>query len=192
MQDSGIVLYRRFLDGDVKALEELIALYQQNLFRFIVGYVHDLALAEDIMQETFLALYYKRVFKPRNDVSFKTYLYTIARNKSLNALKKRKREVSLEAFIESNPEAKQPVSAAPGAQENIEETERQNNIHAAMARLKDEYYEVLQLRYFEELPPERIAKITGRSIKQVYNLLARGKAALKEQVEKEGIEDEKL
>lgn len=192
MQDSGITLYRRFLDGDVKALEELIALYQQNLFRFICGYLHDEGLAEDIMQDTFLALYYKRVFKPRDDVSFKTYLYTIARNKCLNALKRRKREVSLETFIENNPEAKQPVSTDADAQENIEWAERQQNIQAAMARLKQEYYEVLQLRYFEEMPPERIAKITGRSIKQVYNLLARGKAALKEQIQKEGMDDEGL
>lgn len=192
MQDEGIALYRRFLKGDVKSLETLIALYRQNLFRFICGYVYDEALAEDIMQETFLALYYKRTFKPRDDVSFKTYLYTIARNKSLNAVKKRNREVSLETFMESNAEAKQPVSPTPSAQENIEREEQQEKVKNAMLKLKTEYREALQLRYFEELPPEKIAKVTGRNTKQVYNLLSRGRVALKEILREEGIENEEL
>ena len=192
MQDEGIALYRRFLNGDVKSLETLISLYRQNLFRFICGYVYDEALAEDIMQETFLALYYQRTFKPRDDVSFKTYLYTIARNKSLNAVKKRKREVSLETLIENNTEAKQPVSPTPSAQENIERAEKEIKVQEAMQKIKADYREVLQLRYFEELPPEKIAKVTGRNTKQVYNLLSRGRVALKELLNEEGIENEEF
>ena len=104
MQDDGIALYRRFLSGDERALEELIALYQRGLLRFIFGYVHDEALAEDILQEVFITLYFKRNFKEQSDASFKTYLYKIARNKSLNEIKKRKRkrEISLEFLHEKN------------------------------------------------------------------------------------------
>lgn len=87
MQDDGIELYRRFLDGDERGLEELIALYRHGLFRFIYGYVHDEALAEDLMQEVFIQLYFHRSFKERDDAGFKTYLYKIARNKSLNEIK---------------------------------------------------------------------------------------------------------
>ena len=103
MQEDGFTLYRRFLDGDEKGLEALISLYQRGLLRFIYGYVYDLALAEDIMQETFISLYFHRSFKPQENASFKTYLYKIARNKSLNALKKRKRkkELSLESLVDT-------------------------------------------------------------------------------------------
>ena len=57
----------------------------------------------------------------------------------------------------------------------------------ALLRLKAEYREVIILRYFDDLSPERIAQITKRKTKQVYNLLARGKTALKEELKTEGV-----
>ena len=91
MQDDGIALYRRFLSGDEGGLEQLISLYQRGLLRFIYGYVHDVFLAEDILTDVFFTLYYKRPFKETDNATFKTYLYKIARNKALNAVKKRNR-----------------------------------------------------------------------------------------------------
>lgn len=106
MEDNGILFYRRFLEGDERALEQLIALYQRGLLRFLYGYVHDVALAEDILTDVFMTLYYKRSFKEQSGASFKTYVYKIARNKALNALKKRNRrkELSLETLTEENGE----------------------------------------------------------------------------------------
>ena len=92
MQDNGIVFYRRFLSGDERGLEQLIALYQRGLLRFLYGYVHDIGLAEDILTDVFMTLYYKRSFKEQDDASLKTYIYKIARNKALNAIKKRNRQ----------------------------------------------------------------------------------------------------
>jgi DNA-directed RNA polymerase specialized sigma24 family protein len=59
-------------------------------------------------------------------------------------------------------------------------------LHQALSALKREYREVLLLRYFDGLSPERIAVITRRGKKQVYNLLTRGKAALKTQLTQMG------
>ncbi len=188
MQDNGIALYRRFLDGDKGGLEELITLYQHGLLRFIYGYVRDMGVAEDVMQEVFVEIYCRRSFKEQSDVAFKTYLYTIARNKSLNAIKKRKRknELSLDALMEKNAtlgegDADEAFAVTYGQRpdEQLEKTERDKALYTAIRRLKEEYQEVLTLRYFEDLSPERIAKITKRKVKQVYNLLARGKTALK-------------
>lgn len=187
MQDEGLELYRRFLNGDEQALEALIAFYRRGLLRFIYGYVYDESLAEEILEDVFVALYFRRAFKERADASFKTYLFKIARNKSLNAVKQRKRrkEVSLEAVNDGN----EWLAFAYGAtlQDTIEEKERKQAIIRAMERLKAEYREVITLRYLDEIPPERIAKITKRKTKQVYNLIARGKSALKEELKKEGI-----
>ena len=41
MRDSGTILYRRFLAGDAKALEELVRIYSDALVRFSFSYVHD-------------------------------------------------------------------------------------------------------------------------------------------------------
>lgn len=197
MQDDGIVLYRRFLDGDEKGLEELISLYHRGLLRFIYGYVHDFALAEDLLQEVFVQIYMRRTFKAIDGVSFKTYLYKIARNKCLNELKRRKRkkELSLDALAEKNAPLTEKLPegilyATENADDTLENSQRTALIHTALSRLKDEYREVLLLKYFDGLPPERIAKITGRKIKQVYNLLARGKVALKDELLKGGTDYE--
>ena len=197
MQDDGILLYRRFLDGDEKGLEELISLYHHALLRFIYGYVHDFALAEDLMQEVFVQIYLRRSFKPIDGVSFKTYLYKIARNKCLNELKrrKRKRELSLEALTEKNAPLTEKLPdgvlyASENADDTLENKQRSIVVHTALSRLREEYREVLFLKYFDNLPPERIAKITGRKIKQVYNLLARGKVALREELLKGGTDYE--
>ena len=199
MQDNGIVLDRRFLDGDKGGLEELIALYQHGLLRFIYGYVHDTGVAEDIMQEVFVEIYCRRSFKEQSDVAFKTYLYTIARNKSLNAIKKRKRkrELSLDALMEKNAtlgdsETEEEFTLAYGQRpdDKLEKIERDKALYTAIRRLKEEYQEVLTLRYFEGLSPERIAKITKLKVKQVYNLLARGKTALKAELLAQEVEYE--
>lgn len=195
MQDDGIALYRRFLSGDERALEELIALYQRGLLRFLYGYTRDLAIAEDLLTDTFFSLYCKRAYKERNGVTFKTYLYTVARNKALNHLKKqaRRREISLDGLAELNNgdmpdeetgnylygETLEPDRA-------LERKERDLALRLALQKLKPEYREVLVLRYFEDMSPETIAKITKRNSKQVYNLLARGKTALKEELLSKG------
>ena len=197
MQDNGIALYRRFLAGDKGALEELIALYQRGLLRFIMAYVRDLALAEDVLTDVFLTLYYKRSFKERDDASLKTYVYKIARNKALNVLKQqaRRKEVSLETLMEKGDGALNQTSQDAAflydegysPQEVLEKGDRAKALREALQRLKPEYREALTLRYLEDMSPETIAKITKRKPKQVYNLLSRGKAALKEELSSGGV-----
>ena len=196
MQDNGIVFYRRFLSGDERGLEQLIALYQRGLLRFLYGYVHDIGLAEDILTDVFMTLYYKRSFKEQDDASLKTYIYKIARNKALNAIKKRNRqkELSLEALTEKSGDAALDDTAKNflfgdvfSPEHALEKRERAKALNQALGLIKKEYRETLKLRYFDDLSPEEIAVITKKSTKQVYNLLSRGKAALKEQLLAGGI-----
>lgn len=196
MQDNGIVFYRRFLSGDERGLEQLIALYQRGLLRFLYGYVHDIGLAEDILTDVFMTLYYKRSFKEQDDASLKTYIYKIARNKALNAIKKRNRqkELSLEALTEKSGDAALDDTAKNflfgdifSPEHALEKQERAKALNQALGLIKKEYRETLKLRYFDDLSPEEIAVITKKSTKQVYNLLSRGKAALKEQLLAGGI-----
>lgn len=191
MQDNGIVFYRRFLSGDERGLEQLIALYQRGLLRFLYGYVHDVGLAEDILTDVFMTLYYKRSFKEQDDASLKTYIYKIARNKALNAIKKRNRqkELSLDALTEKSGDAALDDASkaflfgdAFSPERALEKQERAKALDKALASIKKEYRETLKLRYFDDLSPEEIAVITKKSTKQVYNLLSRGKTALKEQL----------
>ena len=194
MLDRGIAYYRRFLNGDEEGLTELISLYRHGLLRFIYGYVRDEALAEDVLCDVFLALYYKRSFKEQDGASLKTYLYKIARNKSLNLIKKqkRRREVSLDATQKDGTGSLATLleSKLPTPDSALEKKERSATLFSALGCIKKEYAEVLLLRYFEDLDVESIATVTKRNKKQVYNLLARGKAALKEELLLRGVDYE--
>lgn len=60
------------------------------------------------------------------------------------------------------------------------------------AGLKKDYQQVLYLTYFEDFSNEETAKITGRSVKQIKNLLYNARKALKTELEKEGFNYENI
>lgn len=77
--DADLPLVRALQSGDDRALNELIRKYQEPLFGFICRYTGDEETARDILQETFVRLYFSvRRFKPR--AKFATWLYSIALN----------------------------------------------------------------------------------------------------------------
>ena len=82
-------LYKDFLLGNKEAFNELIIRYRKLLTDFIMYYIKNNDIAEDIAQDSFL---YMIINKKEYDFkySFKTYLYTIAKSRTLNYLKKRK------------------------------------------------------------------------------------------------------
>ena len=84
---NGAGSYRRFLDGDESAFDDLLALYQENLIFFINRYVHNITVAEDLAADVFLDLI---VHKHRYNfkTSLKTYLFMIGRSRALNYLKR--------------------------------------------------------------------------------------------------------
>lgn len=88
--ETGARLYNLFLSGDGGALEELVRLYSDDLVRFACLFVGNAAEAEDVMADTFAALIVKRK-KFREEATFKTYLYKIARNKAMDVLRARKK-----------------------------------------------------------------------------------------------------
>lgn len=184
--DQAAVEYRRFLDGDDAGLEALIRAYKDGLMLFLNSYVQDLAVAEELMEETFVRLVVRRPhFSPH--ASFKTYLYTIGRRLAVDYLRRTARVTTLP------PE---DWSVLQAEQETLEQhclrEERRIRLHRAMGRLNPAYRQVLYLAFFEELSNPQIATVTGQSRRQVENRLYRAKAALRAELVKEGIQDEGL
>lgn len=172
VEDNGAGLYRRFLQGDGSALETLVARYSDALVRFAYCYLKDPFAAEDAAEDAFAALIVKdRAFS--DDANLKAYLYKTVRNKCIDKIRSERRQAAL------------PESAVD-AELLLELKERNAEIYSAMQRLPAQYSEILYLVYFDGFRPEEAAKILKRSKKQVYNLLARAKAALKAILLKEG------
>ncbi len=173
--DNGASSYHRFLDGDESGLNEIVEMYGDNLMYFINSYVKNIALAEDIMEDTFMEIIvHKHYF--RGESSFKTYLFKIGRNKALNALKKNKPLLSLDTEIEDTLKL----------EEIIIKNDKNRQIKEAMEKIKDDYRTVIYLLYFEGMSYDEIGKVLKRSNKQVKNLAYRARNSLKEVLEKEG------
>ena len=184
--DNGASSYRRFLNGDDEGLTLIIKEYKDGLILYLNGYVNNIYVAEDIMEETFFKLAVK---KPKfyEKSSFKTWLYTIGRNVAIDYIR-RNYKFSTSSIEDMENYIKDEINL-----ENLYiKSERKIIIHKAMSNLKPEYYQVLWLCFFEEFSNEETAKIMGKSKRQIENLVYRAKQSLKALLDKEEFQYEKL
>ena len=176
--DNGASSYRRYLSGDEDAFCHIVKEYFDSLVFFIHRFVQDYAAAEDIALDVFTQLV---VHKHRYNfsVSLKTYLFMLGRSRALDYLKRRRRLAPL-------TEAEQLASSQPTLEELLLADARKRALHDAMEQLDQTQRLALHLVYFEGMTPEEAAKVLKKTKKQVYNLLYRGKAALRVILGKEG------
>lgn len=179
--DNGASSYRRYLDGETEAFDEIVITLYDPLVLFLCRYVKDHHTAEDIAMDVFSDLV---AYKKRYDfrVSLKTYLFMVGKSRALNYLKKHRR------IADVTPEELPLESAEPSPEEQLLVNERKKALHAAMAELPEDMAEALYLMYFEDLSYEEIARVMKRTKKQVDNLLYRGKQRLRAILEEGGIE----
>ena len=154
--ESGASSYRRFLNGDENGLADIVNMYGDNLMLFINSFVNNLTLAEDIMEDVFMELVVKK-HNFKEEATFKTYLFTIGKNKALNVLKKNKRCT----YIEDKE-----IEDEKRFEDNIIKNEEQKHIHNALKKLPNDYKTVLYLIYFEDMSYSEIEKIR----EQVQNI----------------------
>ena len=178
--DNGASSYRRFLDGDEGAFDEIMEALFHPLVFFINHYVRDIHTAEDLAIDVFsdLVVHRRRYnFK----VSLKTYLFMLGRSRALDALRRHK-------GISFCPleEAAQMVDKAPSPESRVLQTQRQQVIANALSRLPPEQQIALYLVYLEDMTYEDAAKVMKKTKKQVDNLLYRGKQALRVILGKDG------
>lgn len=178
--NNGNSYYERYLDGDVDALHTLVDEYKAGLTLYINSIVSDIALAEDIMLDTFAKLIIK---KPRylGKSSFKTWLYAIGRNLAMDTLKKRRNDVPLS-------EAENYISDTDELEERYLADERKLEVRRAIEKLKSEHGQALWLVYFEDFSNAEAARVMKKTSHQFDSLLYRAKAALRRELEKGGFD----
>ncbi|MBR6693786.1 MAG: RNA polymerase sigma factor [Clostridia bacterium] len=179
--------YLRFCEyDDEQGLAEIIKAHNDGLILFIYSIVGNISVAEDIAEDTFVHLGVK---KPKNKqkASFKTWLYTIARNKSIDYLRKqgRKNEISI-SEIGDICSGNDTVEAAYFGDE------RKRMIYMNLAKISSQYRNVLWLYYFEGFKCVEIAVLLKKSVHTVEMLLHRARKALKTELMKEGFIYEEL
>ena len=73
------------------------------------------------------------------------------------------------------------------AEEVIRTEERNRILHFCMSEMNPDYREVLYLTYFEDMSYAQAAEVTGKTVKQITNMVYRGKESLRRLLEREGI-----
>lgn len=171
--DNGASSYRRFLNGDESAFDDIMNELFRSLEFFIDRYVHDVHAAEDIAIDAFSDLVVHR-HRYNFKVTLKTYLFMIGRSRALDYIKHR----GIIGFSELSEEPKQPDDEIT-LEEIVLADERKRAVNAAIAKLPEDMRTVIHLVYFEELTYDEAARVMKKNRKQVDNLLYRAKKELR-------------
>ena len=169
-------LYKEFLQGNKESFEEIVIRHKDAIIYFIQRYVKSLDIAEDLAQDVFVyILVHKKNYK--FEYSLKTYLYTIAKSKALNYIKKEKRIVELD---ENQFEELEEL------EERVFKNERAENLKKSIQKLKIEYQNAIYLADIEEMSYKEIAHILNKTDASVKVLIHRARKALEKVVMEEG------
>lgn len=170
--------YKLFLSGSNEAFENLVISYKDRLILFINRFVQNITIAEDIAQDVFVDIY---VHKERYHfgVSFKTYLFTIGRNKAVDYIRKNRRLMFVDEYPDiSNEEI--------GLEEKVIKEEDKVMLYEAMKQLKKEYQTAITLIDFEDFTYAEAAKVLNKTDAQMKILIHRARKCLSKVLKREG------
>ena len=165
-------------DGDTAAFGTLMERYGPKMQRYARRFLFGYEDAEDQVQEVFLKAYANiRSFDASR--KFSSWLYRIAHNEFINAIKKRGREPV--SFLDPDTLFPHPV-AKERADAEADAHETRALLDRGLDKLDPKYREPLVLFHFEEMDYREIADILRIPVATVGVRLNRGRAALKKAV----------
>ena len=170
------LLARRCKRGESQAWRMLVGRYEKRLLYFIRRLVDDERDAWDVLQQTWMSAV-KSIGKLEEPRALRTWLYRIARNESINHLRRDGRRMEA-----SDSEAVENV-VDDSADDDTWSTETAEQVHAALARLPRRHREVLTLHFLEDASVEEIATVLDVPAGTVKSRLYYARAALREQLE---------
>ena len=140
--------------GSRPAFEALVRRYQKPLYYLCYRYVHDHDAAADLAQRSFIRVL-EKLSDLREDNTFKSWLFRIAANLSLNHIRDHARFVDEAAAAQQHDEA--GVGPDPDVQMQLEGLEMSHALRQAVAQLPTKQRMTLELRVYEELSFRDIA-----------------------------------
>ncbi|WP_199624745.1 RNA polymerase sigma factor [Paenibacillus alkalitolerans] len=176
-------LVERIVRGeDTGLFRDLVERYQSYVFTFMYRSIGDRGAAEDLAQETFIALY-RSLGSFRGDAKFSTWLYRVAANVLHDELRRRKRRrFPLLWGMKGRSEmpAEEAAERDEGPETSVIRSEERETLASLFVRLPEKYRAILTLYYFNRLTAADIAAVTGLPVKTVETRLARGRQRLKQ------------
>ena len=177
-------LVERILGGERELFDVLLKRYERRIVNYVYRITHRYEEAHDLAQEIFVKVYLALDrYDPK--YQFSTWLFRIAQNSAIDALRKKSiSEVPLVRQATSDePEGKEREFADEGdisPYRALKNKELSAAIDTAVENLPPDYRELIQLRHFGELSYEEIASMKKLPLGTVKNKLFRARNLLKE------------
>ncbi len=167
---SDEVLLAAYREGDSGAFETLLERYRAPLFNFLLRSARDRGRAEELYQDVWMKVI-ERCEKFRGDAKFSTWLYTIARNLTIDHQRKMRfrGHASLDAIHSKSgqPVGERVPNPGPSTEQLAIGGLARARIASAVEGLPEEQREVFLLRQLQGLAFQEIAEVVGVSANTV-------------------------
>ena len=170
-------LVRSAAKGDDMAFAQLVALHEKRIFALAMRMTGNQEDAADVAQEAFLSAW-RGLPNFRGEAGFATWLYRLTSNAAIDYLRKNKRQRA-EASLNDEELGLNAPDPAPTPQEQAEVQSLQEAVRWGMGELSQEHRQVLDLREYQELSYEEIARQLGVDLGTVKSRLSRARSALR-------------
>ena len=157
MNDQELLAKIRTAETRNYGFNMLVRAYQQRVYGLVRKMVIDHDDADDLTQEVFIKIH-KSSDNFREDSQLYTWIYRIATNEALNYLNKKRRR-----FFFSIDDVSRELSSKVDAMPSLDGDEIQKKLQKALLTLPDKQRLVFNLRYYEDMPYEEMASVTGTS-----------------------------
>lgn len=176
--DKAIVA--KVMNGDTDAYSEIVQRYQPKLHRYVTYLIHNESSAYDIEQDTFVKAYQNlRSFNPR--YKFSSWIYRIAHNETMNAIKKVRYVTDVDITTYAD------VEYASLTADKLDANILKAHVDGCINKLDPKYREVIQLIYFEHMKYDEASEVLRVPTSTVGVWLSRAKKQLKAICEQKGI-----
>jgi RNA polymerase sigma-70 factor, ECF subfamily len=156
--------------GDQSAIAELYDRYSSIVYAVALRVLGDTMAAEDVLQEVFLQLWRNPAAFDAARGNLAAWLAVIARNRAIDALRRRKPETDIEDVI---------VSVAPDLAANADRMRAAEKVRGVLQGMAPAQRAALEMAYFEGLSHSEIASKTGEPLGTIKTRIRAGLMALR-------------
>lgn len=173
-------LYNNYTNNEREEFETVYKKYKNRIEYFIYNIVKDYQKAEDLTQETFIYIMQNKV---KENMSFKYYIYLVAKSRALNYInvEKRRNEINEKYIFEELEKVDKDVL------EIITSEETKTELLSSIEELDEKYKNAVYLTNIEGFSYKETSEILGETLQNTKTLIHRGKKQLREILLKKGV-----